>query len=261
MIEQLATVSDTELLAELVELETELSRVQYRQLSVLAELNARNVPGQLGLRRLADLIAAQVRCTRTEARKRAQAVERFGSRRALTGEPLEPVYPAVASAFADGGIGPAHAAAIADTVEKIPVPDRAEHASQVEATLLEHARTSDPRNVRLLGKRILAHLDPDGPSPDDQRMQQAHRRFSLNRLEDGTGLLEGRLSPTCWAIWEAILAPLTAVRPDDALGPDDRTIPQRWHDAFEEAGRRLLATADLPDHAGLPCQLIITMPL
>ena len=40
-----------------------------------------------------------------------------------------------------------------------------------------------------------------------------------------------------------------------------RSPAQRLHDAFEEAGRRLLATGDLPDHAGLPAQLIITMSL
>ena len=61
----------------LVELEAELSRLRYRQLAVLAELNSRNVPGTLGFRGLADLISAQLRCTRAEARKRAQAVERF----------------------------------------------------------------------------------------------------------------------------------------------------------------------------------------
>src|SRR6185312_4077153 len=121
MIEQLASATDAELLAEMRELEAELCRVQFRQLQVLAELNSRSVPGQLGLRGLADLIAAQVRCTRTEARKRARAVERFGARRAFTGETLEPVYPATAEAFAAGAIGAEHAAAIADTVEKIPV--------------------------------------------------------------------------------------------------------------------------------------------
>ena len=261
MIEQLAASSDTELLAELRELEAELGRVQYRQLSVLAELNARNVSGQLGLRRLADLVMAQVRCTRTEARSRARATERFGARRALTGEALEPVYPATAEALSVGAIGLEHAAAIADTVEEIPVADRAEHAEQVESTLLEHARTVDPRTVRLLGQRILAHLDPDGPSPEEQRLQQAHRRVDLDRLPDSTGLLGGRLTPTCQAIWEAVLTPLAARRPDDALGPDARTPGQRWHDAFEEAGRRLLATGDLPDHAGLPAQLIITLTL
>jgi hypothetical protein len=73
--------------------------------------------------------------------------------------------------------------------------------------------------------------------------------------------LDGRLTPGCQAIWEAVLTPLAARRSDDALGPDDRTPGQRLHDAFEEAGRRLLATGQLPDHAGLPAQLIITMTL
>ena len=122
MIETLATSSDAELLAELRGLETELSGVQFRQLAVLAELNARNIPGSLGLRGLADLIAAQVRCTRAEARRRAKAVERFGARRAVTGETLEPVYPATASAFCDGAIGAEHAAAIAAACSKPIAP-------------------------------------------------------------------------------------------------------------------------------------------
>ena len=261
MFEHLGTATDVELLAAVSELEVELARVRYRQLAVLAELNSRNVPAVLGFRGLADLIATQVRCTSAEARRRARAVERFGARRSLTGETLEPVYPGVADAFAAGEIGPEHAAEIAEVVEAIPAPDRAEHAAHIEATLLEHARVSDPRTIRLLGKRILAHLDPDGPSPDERRQQQAHRQVSLTQLADGSGVLEGRLSPTCLAIWQAILTPLADRRPDDAMGPDDRTIGQRWHDALEEAGRRLLAAGDLPEHAGLPCQLIVTVSL
>jgi hypothetical protein len=261
VIEQLATASDAALLAEAVELEAELSRVQFRQLSVWAELNSRNVAGALGHRSLSQLIATQLRCNLGEARKRYLAVERFGARRSLTGEPLEPVFPATAEAFGAGEIGPQHAATIADTVEAIPAADRAEHAESVEVTLLEHARTSDPRTVKLLGQRILAHLDPDGPCPEEQARQQSHRRLALTRLADGTGLLEGYLTPTCQAIWDTILTPLAATRPDDALGEDDRTPAQRLHDAFEEAGRRLLTAGDLPDHAGLPCQLIITVSL
>ncbi|MFL6160921.1 MAG: DUF222 domain-containing protein [Jatrophihabitantaceae bacterium] len=261
MIEQLATASDVRLLAEVVELEAELTRLRYRQLSVLAELNARNVPGTLGFRGLSDLIAAQLRCGRAEARKWAQAVERFGARRSLIGEPLEPRLPSTAVALAAGEVGCEHAAAIAETVEAIPAADRAEHAGPVESTLLEHGRISDPRTLRLLGQRILAHLDPDGPSPDERQLQQAHRRLTLSRNPDSTGLLDGHLTPACQAVWEAVLTPLAAQRPDDALGPDERTSAQRLHDAFEEAGRRLLVTGDLPDHAGLPCQLIITLSL
>ena len=188
-------------------------------------------------------------------------MERFGARRGLTGEPLDPILPSTAEALADGAIGPHHAAAVAETVEAIPASDRAEHAASVETTLLEHARTSDPRTIHLLGQRILAHLDPDGPSPEEQRQQQTHRRLSLARLPESTGLLDGRLTPSCLALWETIRTPLAASRPDDALGLDNRTPSQRLHDAFEEAGRRLLAAGDLPDHAGLPSRLIITMSL
>jgi hypothetical protein len=261
VIEQPVAATDGQLLAELVELEAELSRLQFRQLAVLAELNSRNVPGTLGLRGLPELVMAQLRCTRAQARRRAQAVERFSVRRGLTGQPLEAQFPATAEAFAAGAIGPEHAAAIAETVEAVPAADRAEHGERVEATLLEHARMVDPRSVRLLGQRILAHLDPDGPSPEERRQQQTHRRLSLTRNPDATGLLDGQLTPTCQAIWETILTPLATRRPDDALGPDDRSPAQRMHDAFEEAGRRLLATGNLPKHAGLPSQLIITLTL
>jgi len=261
VIEQLATATDAELLAAIVESERKVSQERYRQLAVLAELDARNTAGTLGFRSLSSLIAVQLRCAPAEAGRRAVAVERFGARRGLTGEALEPIYPATAEALAAGEVASEHAAVIADTVEAIPAAERAEHATAVEATLLEHARIENPYTLRLLGKRILAHLDPDGPSPDEQRLQQAHRRVTLSPLDDSMGLLEGRLSPSCRAIWEAILTPLAARRPEDAMGPDTRTVPQRIHDAFEEAGRRLLATGELPNHAGLPCQLVITVSL
>ena len=58
-----------------------------------------------------------------------------------------------------------------------------------------------------------------------------------------------------------MLTPLATQRPDDALGPDVRTQAQRMHDAFEEAGRRLLATGELPDTAGLASSLIVTINL
>ncbi|HEU5269040.1 MAG TPA: DUF222 domain-containing protein [Jatrophihabitans sp.] len=259
MSEQLAT--DAELFAVVLEAEANAARERHRTLMALAELNNRNVPGMLGYRSLADLIAVQLRCDLAVARKWARAVERFGVRRSLTGETLEPLYPPTADALAEAQISPEHAVVIAEAVEAIPDAQRAEHATAVEVTLLEQGRTLSPGRIRQLGQRILAHLDPDGPSPDEQRQQQCHRRLTLNRLPDSTGLLEGRLSPTCQAIWEAILAPLAGRRPDDALGPDERTLPQRWHDAFEEAGRRLLAAGDLPDQAGLPCQLMVTLSL
>lgn len=122
---------------------------------------------------------------------------------------------------------------------------RGKHAVAVETTLLEHARTTDPRTITLLGRRILAHLDPDGPSPTEERLQQSHRSVTVTQ-----GLLNGQLTSTCQAIWDAVLTPLAVRRPDEALGPDDRTPGQRLPDAFEEAGRRLLKSAQLPPPSG-----------
>ena len=147
-------------------------------------------------------------------------------------------------------------------MEAIPAAERAEHAASVEATLLEHARTQRSAHGAAAGSADTGpsrsgRAEP-GASGGSSRPTDGSR---LTRLPDSTGLLEGRLTPTCQALWDTILTPLAARRPDDALGPDDRTPAQRLHDAFEEAGRRLLAAGDLPDHAGLPCQLIITMTL
>src|SRR3954454_21758067 len=111
MIEQLATATDAELLAEVVEFQARIAREQYGQLAVLAELSSRNTVGALGFRGLSGLIAAQLNCTLAEGRRQALAVERFGARRAVTGEALEPIYPATAEALAAGELGPEHAAA------------------------------------------------------------------------------------------------------------------------------------------------------
>src|SRR6185437_8354942 len=158
MIEQCVTASEVALLDEDARLETEIIRLRYRQVEVRAELNARNAPATLGYPGLAQLLAARLRYSPLQARRQAQAVARFGARRALTGEALEPVLPATAKALSVGEIGFEHAAEIAGAVEAIPAADRAEHAAAVETALLEHARTVDPRTVKLLGQRILAHL-------------------------------------------------------------------------------------------------------
>ncbi len=46
------------------------------------------------------------------------------------------------------------------------------------------------------------------------------------------------------------------------MGAEDiRTVPQRQHDALEEACRRLLAAGTLPDRAGQPVQLQLHLSL
>ncbi|HTZ44042.1 MAG TPA: DUF222 domain-containing protein, partial [Jatrophihabitans sp.] len=98
-----------------------------------------------------DLIQAELTVTRRAAKAMALQVARFGQRRSVTGEPLEPVYPVAASAFAAGSVTAEHATVVAEVIETLPPAARAEHAAQVESTLVELAFEHDPRTLKQLG--------------------------------------------------------------------------------------------------------------
>lgn len=262
LADDISALADDNLRAEVRDLEVQLTRLHQAQRQRLAELDQRNVAGRLGLPGLPQLIQADLRCTSRLAKSLAQAVHRFGPRRSLTGQQLEPHFRYLADALADGGISLQHASVIAEAVEVLPAPIRAVHGTEVEATLVSLARSKDPLSVKVLARRIAAHLDPDGPAPADvEPLQQSRRRLILARYGDGGAELSGFLSPACRAIWESVLTPLAAQRPADLTGDDSRSPEQRLHDAFEQAGRLLLGSGDLPEQAGLPSTLVITVGL
>ncbi|HEX6932606.1 MAG TPA: DUF222 domain-containing protein, partial [Streptosporangiaceae bacterium] len=73
----------------------------------------------------------------------------------------------------------------------------------------------------------------------------------------GAGRVSGDLSARCAASLREVLDSL-----GKKMGADDvRTVPQRQHDALEEACRRLLASGCLPGRAGQPVQLQLHLSL
>jgi hypothetical protein len=89
------------------------------------------------------------------------------------------------------------------------------------------------------------------PDPDDPDDGFGDRNVNLDLHFRGTGKLDGDLTPECAAALTAVLESL-----GKKVGPEDeRTAPQRRHDALEEACRRLVASGMLPDVAGQPTQL------
>jgi hypothetical protein len=254
-------------------MEVQARRLGFVQLAVCAELEERNVPSELLLRGLPDLIAVERGVTWRSAREEARAVERFGPRRAVTGEALEPLFPACATALAVGEIHAGHAKLIADQITELPEPVRAAHAEDVEATLVEHAKTMDPRALGVLARRVVAHLAPDGREPADDWPRRSRSLDFAPPCADGTVAVKGRLSPEAAAVWGTIFGSMSEALTDNPgegpagggsagdLGKDRRTPSQQRHDAFELAGRRLLSMGKLPDHAGLPATLLITMTL
>jgi Domain of unknown function (DUF222) len=88
-----------------------------------------------------------------------------------------------------------------------------------------------------------------GDLPDqDPGREFADREVKLATTIGGAGVLHGDLTAGCAAAVAAVL---------DALGApagkeDDRTKGQRYHDALQEAMRRLTAAGLLPERAGQP---------
>ena len=96
-------------------------------------------------------------------------------------------------------------------------------------------------------RSLTAQPDPDGHDPG------LDRGVTLAATFEGAGVIHGDLTPECTAMVQAVLDALAAPRDGD----DPRTRPQRYHDALEEAMRRLLASDLLPKRAGQPVKALV----
>jgi hypothetical protein len=94
--------------------------------------------------------------------------------------------------------------------------------------------------------------------PDqDPEQDFADRGVRLETTFQGAGVLTGDLTPECAAVVGAVLDALSA-----PAGPeDDRSREQRYHDALQEAMRRLAASDLLPERAGQPVKVWAHMSL
>jgi len=198
----------------------------------------------------------------------------------LTGERLEPLLPRVAASQADGVLSAEHARVIASTIERLPASVAPADAIAAEEHLVLAAGQSRPREVGLVGQRILAHLDPDGVLQSDA--EHARRRsFSVTPESGGGYRASGRLTPACGALLLTWLSPRAAPRPATSEVPhnsgdnaaednrsatgapservqDARSYGQRMHDALEELAGLAVRRTEVVE-SGAPAQVIITM--
>jgi hypothetical protein len=86
--------------------------------------------------------------------------------------------------------------------------------------------------------------DGDGAAFDD-------RAVKLATTFGGAGVIHGDLTPECAEFVQTVLDALSA----PAGADDDRSHEQRYHDALQEAMRRLLAAGLLPERGGQPVRV------
>jgi hypothetical protein len=106
------------------------------------------------------------------------------------------------------------------------------------------------RELAALAAEIQSKARPDTPDDDPDRTFD-DRAVRLETTFGGAGVLTGNLTPECAAVMTAVLDALSAPKGAE----DDRSHEQRYHDALEEAMRRLIAAGLLPERAGQPVKV------
>ena len=100
-----------------------------------------------------------------------------------------------------------------------------------------------------LAAEICARSLPD--TDDDPEPDFEDRQVRVETTFAGAGVISGDLTPECAAVVTAVLEALSAPRGAE----DTRTREQRYHDALEDAMRRLVASGLLPERAGQPVKV------
>jgi hypothetical protein len=104
-------------------------------------------------------------------------------------------------------------------------------------------------DLAALAAEIEARARPDVPDEDGPRFED--RAVTLETTFGGAGVMSAGLTPECAAVVAAVLDALSAPRGAE----DDRSHAMRYHDALEEACRRLVAAGLLPERAGQPVKI------
>ena len=181
----------------------------------------------------------QTRCTSAAAGAAAKWMRRLQA------------HPGVAARLAAGRIAPSIAREILDWTDKLPDG----HQGGADQILLDAAVSgAGLSDLSALAEEIFRRCArPDADDGDDSF---ARRRLRLSAHYQGHAHLDADLTPSAAAAVKAVLDSLGR-----KTGPEDqRTQPQRDHDALEEACRRLI-TGGLPSRAGQPTQIQLHMTL
>jgi hypothetical protein len=181
-----------------------------------------------------------VHCTRVT---KGQATEH----RAV--QALAQAHPVLLAALAEGHVV---TKSVALQLARWTRPIPADYRARAEEIVVAAARAgADLRSLAAICAEI--RYRTARPDPDEENDRHLDRGVSFDTTFDGAGVVRGDLTPECAAMVQAVLDALSAPQG----GGDLRTRPQRYHDALEEAMRRLLASDLLPKRAGQPVKALV----
>jgi hypothetical protein len=155
------------------------------------------------------------------------------------------------AALAAGEMSESYARTLCGWTGKLP-EDCRDTADEILAAAA--GQGMDLRDLATLAAEIQSRAGPGpGPGPGDEDPGQAFedRAVRLETTFGGAGVFSGDLTPECTALAGTVLDALSAPRGAE----DTRSHAQRYHDALEEAMRRLVSAGLLPERAGQPAKV------
>jgi hypothetical protein len=158
-----------------------------------------------------------------------------------------------AAMAAEEGLSESYVRTLSRWTDKLPADKRHE----ADKILAGEAKAGlGLRDLAELAAEILARACPDQPDEDPGK-DFDDRSVTVQTTFQGAGVMHGDLTPECASIVGAVLDALAA--PTGA--EDERTKEQRYHDALQEAMRRLVAGGLLPERAGQPVKALVHISL
>ena len=204
-----------EALAGLKALEQARRHVERLSTDLLAHYEQVGDPTAHGYRSVVQLLEGEFRIPSHEARRRTQLSTNLTDRVSTTGEPLAPLRPAIARNFAEGRLSSDEARTLCKAVDDLPPTVKAQHAHQIEKTLVDLSPTVRVKDIPKLSQRIIEHIDPDGKLPQYETDPMAYT-VTLNQQANGDWKLSGLLdSPTGTTLQALLMGRMK----DDALIP------------------------------------------
>jgi hypothetical protein len=161
-------------------------------------------------------------------------------------------HPAVVAALAGGEVSESWGRAICQWTGKLPEKFRQESDELLVKAAAAGLGLAD---LSALFAEMYQRARADLPDEDPAR-GFADRAVRLETTFQGAGVMTGDLTPECAAVVAKVLDALSA----PAGAEDDRTREQRYHDALQEAMRRLVAAKLLPERAGQPVKVGAHLP-
>ncbi|MBU8814788.1 HNH endonuclease [Mycolicibacterium goodii] len=269
----LTEAQNLDICAALQDVRNRIPAAEHRAIAALAQ---QTTPAQLGARSWRDVLQARLGISGKEANRRCADALDLGPRVSMTGEVLPPKREHIATAQAGGWLTPDHVAEISKFFDKCPDWVSDEQQSRVEERLVAGAAGASPETVRQAVNDAVYLLNQDGPVPPEDVVKKTRGITFGPQQPDGSFRMSGTVSAEFRAAFEPIEEKLGApgmCNPADKnprisgtpsqeqIDTDDRTVPQRLHDAMLTALRLLLASKDLGQINGLPAIILITTTL